>query len=118
MWYHQRPPRPCFYDQNMCPQQFRYFGDPASLIDFIDPLSGDRERLEERCMPPMGTVVLWKLFSSYKCVHNGLCGCIVPNSSYRQDGSLYLASMPGQNLFDRSDPRRHPPMTTNWWEYV
>ncbi|KAI0745906.1 hypothetical protein C8Q76DRAFT_790222 [Earliella scabrosa] len=117
MWDYQRPKRPCYVEQNMCPQQFRYFGDPPSLIDFIDPLSGDRERVEEQCMPPMGTVVIWKLFSSYQCCHKGLCGCIVPSYSYERDNNLYLASMPGQNTFDRSDPRKHPPITTHWWEY-
>ncbi|KAI0711621.1 hypothetical protein C8Q76DRAFT_797896 [Earliella scabrosa] len=117
MCHFSRPSRECFVLENICPNELRYFGDPVSLIDFIDPLGDDRTRIEEACMPPLGTVVMWKLFSSYKCTANPMCGQIRPMHACVRGDNLVLPALPGQNVFDRSQPRKHPPMLMHPWEY-
>lgn len=94
----------------MCPQQVRFFGDASSLVDFLDPISTDRQELEEKCMPPYGTVVAWKLCSSYRCGGVIKCGPIEPDVMLLKNGFVHLPALSGKNRFDRRNERHYPPI--------
>ena len=70
-----RPPppgiAPCFRDLYVCPDQGRYFGDPGSLVDFIDPLNAGPGNAGVRLSPPFGHMVAWRLWCTAPCT----CGC-------------------------------------------
>lgn len=58
----------CWRSHYICPNQARFFGDPGSLVEFIDPLGTPTTTLWKRGSPPFGTVVIWRLSSSYRCL--------------------------------------------------
>lgn len=59
--------RACWRTHHICPEQGRFFGDPGSLVDFIDPLGTSIAALRKYGSPPFGTMVVWRLSSSYQC---------------------------------------------------
>ncbi|KAI0750159.1 hypothetical protein C8Q80DRAFT_1072522, partial [Daedaleopsis nitida] len=59
------PTRWCYAYKDLCPNQIRYFGDWMWLVDFFDSLDVDRWTLQVQYRVPFGTVVAWKLWSSY-----------------------------------------------------
>ncbi|KAI0745185.1 hypothetical protein C8Q76DRAFT_606243 [Earliella scabrosa] len=58
---------PCLRDLYLCPDQGRYFGDPGSIMSFIDPLSLTSRAAHARSLPPYGRMVAWRLWSSCAC---------------------------------------------------
>lgn len=62
----------CWRRRHICPSACRYFGDPGSFVDFLDPLGGDEEHCKKNCLPPFGPMVIWRLMSTFKCVY----GCL------------------------------------------
>ena len=57
----------CWRSHHICPEQGRFFGDPGSLVDFLDPLGVPLATLRRHGSPPFGTMVIWRLSSSYRC---------------------------------------------------
>ena len=57
----------CWRRAYICPKQGRYFGDPGSLVGFLDPLSGDEERCMTKGVAPFGAMVLWRIMSTFEC---------------------------------------------------
>ena len=62
---------PCLRELFICPDQGRYFGDPGSIMSFIDPLSMNSRVASARALPPYGHMVAWRLWSS--CICDGGC---------------------------------------------
>ena len=57
----------CWRSHYICPNQGRFFGDSGSVVDFIDPIGTPATALQEQGHPPFGTVVIWRISSSYQC---------------------------------------------------
>ncbi|KAI0698762.1 hypothetical protein C8Q76DRAFT_802836 [Earliella scabrosa] len=93
----RRQPAPCYADVHCCPNQLRFFGDRTSLLDFIDPAGTDRHLLEDRNLPPFGSIVIWQLSSSYECARGLACSSNPRNTPH--PGVVYLPAMPGKNYF-------------------
>ncbi|KAI0750153.1 hypothetical protein C8Q80DRAFT_1101445 [Daedaleopsis nitida] len=110
-WPFPRPTRQCYAGRHMCPKQIRYFGDNMWLMDFFDPLSVDRAALQRHYQVPYGTVVAWKLWSSYRCSMGPSCDQIIPERLFLVDGHVVLPALPGSNRLDRRRPHEHPPST-------
>ncbi|KAI0715427.1 hypothetical protein C8Q76DRAFT_693197 [Earliella scabrosa] len=58
---------PCFRHLYNCPDQGRYFGDPGSLVAFIDPVLHGPAVALQRSTPPFGTMAAWRLWVSGSC---------------------------------------------------
>ena len=57
----------CWRSHYICPNQGRFFGDGGSIVDFVDPIGIPTPTLQEQGHPPFGTVVIWRMYSSYQC---------------------------------------------------
>ncbi|KAI0698719.1 hypothetical protein C8Q76DRAFT_633842 [Earliella scabrosa] len=61
------PNNPCFRERFICPQQGRFFGDPGSLTDFLDPIGTELTNVNVASVPPYGPMIIWRMSSSYVC---------------------------------------------------
>lgn len=64
-----RSPEECWRERHVCPNQGRFFGDFGSLVRFIDPLGDDEDRCMKNNLPPFGSMVVWRLSSTFECEH-------------------------------------------------
>ncbi|KAI0349027.1 hypothetical protein OH77DRAFT_1415658, partial [Trametes cingulata] len=52
---------PCFRHWYACPLQSRFFGDPGSLLTFLDPLNTNEVMLRRGREPPYGMSTVWRM---------------------------------------------------------
>ncbi|KAI0745904.1 hypothetical protein C8Q76DRAFT_569002, partial [Earliella scabrosa] len=60
----------CLRERFLCPVQGRYFGDRGSFVGFLDPLARDPRSIRAANVPPFGSMVAWRLFTSYDCAES------------------------------------------------
>ena len=60
----------CCRSLYVCPSQGRFFGDAGSFINYFDPLAGDAASCISRSLPPYGPMLVWRLWSAFRCSAN------------------------------------------------
>lgn len=60
----------CCRSLYVCPSQGRFFGDPGSFVNYFDPLRGDAARCVLRLLPPYGSMLVWRLWTTFRCSEN------------------------------------------------
>ncbi|KAI0706592.1 hypothetical protein C8Q76DRAFT_800997 [Earliella scabrosa] len=101
------PPMPCLGSHGLCPRRLRFFGDARSITEFMDPFSADRELLQDRCMPPFGGTVGWRLATTYKCDNRKGCEEAIVNPRLLSKRGLRLPGVPGKCVYAWLRPLVH-----------
>ena len=65
-------PFQCWRDLYICPSMGRFFGNAGSFVNYFDPLAGDAEICVSRSLPPYGTMLVWRLMTTFHCTDS--CG--------------------------------------------
>ncbi|KAI0709397.1 hypothetical protein C8Q76DRAFT_626209 [Earliella scabrosa] len=80
-WPEYRPPAsspafvgksPCLRRLFICPDQGRYFGDPGSFLEFVDPISNGHQAALLRGVAPYCHMAVWRMWTSRACTQD--CG--------------------------------------------